>query len=97
MSFPPPVLGVMKAYPTKVYHDGPAAHEDLTIGEHLDTLRVTEESRPEAQCYLNPKGENCWFSDAEVESFIARHGADHPAEYFAAHQVDWLITFFNHA
>jgi hypothetical protein len=85
----------MKAFPTKLYHDGPAAHEDLTIAEHLEALRSTEEDRPGAQAFLNIHGETCWFDDSEVADFIARYGAEHPAEYLATRGEDWLTTFFN--
>lgn len=75
--------------------NGPAPHEDLTIGELLDSMRANGEQRPGEQCFVNEKHEKCCFPDREVKRFIAEYGAEHPSTYLRVHGVDWQEDFFN--
>lgn len=74
---------------------GPAAHEDLTIAEELETMRVQDESRPGEQCFLNENGEKRWVSESEVNRFLRRLGAMHPAVYLATHGFRWEQNLFS--
>jgi hypothetical protein len=76
--------------------NGPAPHEDLTIGELLESMRVKGEQRPGEQCFINEKHEHCWFPDSEVDRFIAEYGAEHPSTYRQRHGGDWRDDFFQH-
>lgn len=74
---------------------GPSPHEDLTISEHLETMRVRDENRPGEQCFLNEQGEKRWVADSEVTRFLRRVGAEHPAEYLTSQGTTWQQRFFS--
>jgi hypothetical protein len=74
--------------------DGPAPHEDLTIAEQLETMRVTDESRPGELCFSDTKGRTRWLSENHVNRFINDHGAEFPSNYLLAHGTDWHDIFF---
>jgi hypothetical protein len=74
--------------------DPPAAHEDLTIAETLETMRVNAEHRPGEHCFLNEDGQERWIHDAEFGDFVGRYGAEHPSNYLAKYGVDWKQIFF---
>ena len=75
--------------------DAPAPHEDLTIAEHLEMMRVNGEQRPGEQCFLNERGEKRWVADSEVKRFVRRVGALHPSDYEVANGSDWTLNFFS--
>jgi hypothetical protein len=77
--------------------DGPAAHEDLTIAEQLELMRVPGEHRPGEQCLLDSKGEHRWVAESDVMRFIVNHGAEHSSDYLATHGADWEEIFFSAA
>ena len=74
---------------------GPAPHEDLTIGEILETMRVPSRDRPGEQCFLTEKGEHHWIPDDQVASFTAASGALHPSDYQVANGISWELRFFS--
>lgn len=74
---------------------GPAAHEDLTIAEHIQTMRVSDEHRPGEECFLNGHGEKSWVAAEEVRRFIRRVGAQHPSDYLATYGERWEKDFFS--
>ncbi|MES2920923.1 MAG: hypothetical protein V4819_05230 [Verrucomicrobiota bacterium] len=74
---------------------GPAAHEDLTIAEQLQIMRVPGEHRPGEQCFRNCHGEHLWVGENEVQRFVAVHGADHSSDYLNSHGADWQEDFFS--
>jgi len=76
-------------------HNGPAAHEDLTIKEHLEQLRIEDEHRPGAQSYLDGHGKVCWIPESDADRFISEHGSEHPAEFLREHGLEWQEAFFN--
>ncbi|MEO5912886.1 MAG: hypothetical protein ABIS50_01550 [Luteolibacter sp.] len=73
----------------------PSAHEDLTIAEILETMRVNDEHRPGEQCFLGERDQRRWISDTELLEFVKDHGAEHPSNYLEAHGIDWKENFFN--
>ena len=75
-------------------HDGPGPHEDLTIGEHIETMLRRSEHRPGQQCFVNEHGEKRWVAESEVTHFIRKYGAEHPSNYALIHGSDWLEDFF---
>lgn len=74
---------------------GPAAYEDLTIAEHIQSMRVSGEHRPGEECFLDSHGDKHWVAAGEVQHFIRDAGAQHPSDYQAAHGGDWEKTFFS--
>lgn len=72
----------------------PAAHEDLTIGETLETMRVAAEHRPGECLFVGEKGQQRWISTAELGDFTGRFGSIHPTNYLATHGIDWKDNFF---
>jgi len=84
----------MENFPTDTLHDGPAAHEDLTIAEQLEIMRITEECAPGVDCFLSPDGKITCFPEDEVRNFIAEHGAEHSSNYLKLHDTDWQEDFF---
>ena len=92
MSFPLPATLETDTLTSGV---GPAAHEDLTIAEQLETMRVADEHRPGELCYLNPEGENCWLEESDVKHFLAKHGAEHSSAFLSAHGADWQNQLFH--
>ncbi len=93
----PQALQEKDTAPTRNPGDGPAPHEDLTIAEQLETLRVSGEHRPGEQCFRDPAGVTCWISEHEVKSFLASHGATHSSDYAEAHREDWQHIFFSNS
>ena len=91
MSIPPPRTADLLNPPTGA---GPQAHEDLTIAEHLESIRIRDEHRPGELCFSAPDGEHRWFPESEVKNFIASHGADHPSGFLTSQGTDWQHTFF---
>jgi hypothetical protein len=75
--------------------DGPSAHEDLTISEQIELMRVPGEHRPGEQCLLDANGGQHWIAESEVKRFITNHGADHSSDYLAAHGVAWEKILFS--
>lgn len=84
----------MDNFPTDTLHDGPTAHEDLTIAEQLDFMRITEKCGPGVECFLAPDGKTTCFQEDEVQRFIAEHGAEHSSNYLRLHATDWQEDFF---
>jgi hypothetical protein len=74
---------------------GPAAHEDLTIAEHIQTMRVSDEHRPGEECFLNSHGEKHWVTADDARRFIRRVGAQHPSDYLATYGESWEKDFFS--
>ncbi|MES2920725.1 MAG: hypothetical protein V4819_04230 [Verrucomicrobiota bacterium] len=74
--------------------DGPAPHEDLTIGELLETMRACGEHRTGEHCFVNEKGDARWFDDADVLRFVTEYGSEHPSTYHRLQGVDWQNDFF---
>jgi hypothetical protein len=74
---------------------GPVAHEDLTIAEQLETMRVRDEHRPGEVCFLGEDGRKRWVAESEVARFIRRLGATHPSDYLAAHGTPWQNDLFS--
>lgn len=74
---------------------GPSAHEDLTIAEEIETMRVAGEHRPGEECFLDSHGEKHWVSTAQVQRFVRRFGAEHSSNYLTAHGTSWEADFFN--
>jgi hypothetical protein len=85
----------MDNFPTDTLHDGPRAHEDLTIKEQLEFMRVTSETRPGVEGFINDEGEACWIAESEVRRFITEHGAEHSSNYLLIHGVNWQEDFFH--
>ncbi|MEO7100417.1 MAG: hypothetical protein ABI162_13730 [Luteolibacter sp.] len=94
MSFPTPFPDNYHHHTTMI-HDGPAPHEDLTIAEHLETMRLQNENRPGEQCFRNENGEKRWIPDSELERFLHESGAIHPSDYFSMNGRDWREIFFS--
>lgn len=97
MSLSPPAPGELANARITHSGDGPAAHEDLTIAEQLELMRVPGEHRSGEQCLLGSKGERRWIAESEVKRFIVKHGAEHSSDYLAAHGADWEEIFFSPA
>jgi len=76
---------------------GPSAHEDLTIAEHIESMRVAGEHRPGEECFLDSHGNNHWIATAEVGNFIRKFGALHPSNFEAEHGRNWEEDFFNNS
>ncbi|MES2437987.1 MAG: hypothetical protein V4584_02915 [Verrucomicrobiota bacterium] len=74
---------------------GPEPHEDLTIGEHIETMRVRDEHRPGQWCFLNEHGEKRWIAESEVQRFVRKNGAEHPSNYLSIKGYEWQRVFFN--
>lgn len=75
--------------------NGPAAHEDLTIAQHLDTMSAPDQHRPGERCYFNGNGERRWVAVSEVARFLRKHGAKHPSDFEAQFHADWQSNFFS--
>ena len=75
-------------------HDGPHPHEDLTIAEQIETMRLSDEHRPGEQCFLTEHGERRWVSESDVEHFIRTYGALHPSNFLVTQGGDWREDFF---
>jgi hypothetical protein len=93
MSFPKPFLHETR-YDTAGPGSGPAPHEDLTIAEQLQTMRLESADCPGESCFLNSRGKKCWIANGVVERFIRRLGALHASDYLAAHGAAWQSNFF---
>lgn len=76
---------------------GPSAHEDLTIAEHIENMRVSGEHRPGEECFLDSHGDNHWIATTEVRDFIRKFGAIHPSNFSAEHGRSWEEDFFHHS
>ena len=74
---------------------GPAAHEDLTIAEQIENMRVTGEHRPGEECFLDSHGEKHWVPTEDIRGFIRSFGAEHPSNYLAKHGISWEADFFS--
>lgn len=74
---------------------GPSAHEDLTIAEQIESMRVAGEHRPGEECFMDSHGENHWIAVVEIQSFIRKFGAEHPSNYLAEHGASWETDFFS--
>lgn len=85
-----------KVFPPEPADDGPAAHEDLTIVEHLESMYVAEENRPGEFCFRDGKGRKLWIPETDVNRFVTDCGSEHPANYLTEHGVDWKEAFFRH-
>lgn len=77
-------------------HGQPEATEDLTIAEHLETMRVREEHRPNEECYRLENGGLAWVAESNVRRFLQEHGGDHPGDYQSATGKSWQETLFGH-
>lgn len=88
MPNPPP------AYPDIATGEGPQAHEDLTIAEHLGSMRSESEHRPGEQCFLVPDGARHWVEDSVLERFLAENGSVHPSAFLNSHGSDWHMVLF---
>lgn len=73
---------------------GPAAHEDLTIAEQLEIMRIPDEDRPGEPCFLTACGEKRRAGEREVEHFIHRHGAEFSSNYLLIHGSGWEDDLF---
>ena|SRR6478609_2432088 len=82
-------------FPADPSASGPAPHEDLTIGELLDSMRAVGEQRPGEQCFINENHEKCWFPDDRVDHFMAAYGSEHPSTYRRLLGADWKEHFFH--
>lgn len=75
--------------------DGPSAHEDLTIAEILENVHAEAgANHPGKNGYRREKGKVEWIEKAAAETFILKHGADHPSDYKEKHGQDWEDDFF---
>lgn len=74
---------------------GLAAHEDLTIAQHLDTMSAPDQHRPGERCYFNENGERRWVAVSEIARFLRKHGAKHPSDFEAQFRADWKSNFFS--
>ena len=72
----------------------PAAHEDLTIAELLETMRATDEHRPGEALFVGENGKQRWITLPEFGDFIGRFGSSHPSNYLANQGIDWKENFF---
>ncbi len=93
MSFPNPAshtAEIASAFPSK----GPEAHEDLTIAEHIQSMRLGSSDCPGESCFINQAGKKCWITDGVVERFIRKSGAMHPSDYQAKNGEEWQSSFF---
>ena len=82
------------AFPKIAPGKGPEAHEDLTIAEHLESMRIDGEHRPGEQCFRGPHGAHCWVEDAVLKSFLAESGAVHPSDFLTSHGTEWDTVLF---
>lgn len=73
---------------------GPPPHEDLTIAEQIESMRVEAADCPGESCFLDTRGKKCWITNGVVERFVRKQGAIHPSDYRAANGVDWQSLFF---
>lgn len=80
--------------PQETSSNPPAAHEDLTIAESLETMRVADEHRPGECLFVGSNGRQRWISTAELGDFVGRFGSTHPSNYLATHGIDWEDNFF---
>ncbi|RYD46623.1 MAG: hypothetical protein EOP85_07075 [Verrucomicrobiaceae bacterium] len=78
-------------------HEGPDPHEDLTIAEHLETMRKCDEHRPGEVCFHAESGEQHWVEEDQLARFIREFGALHPSNYLAEHGTRWEDDLFNNA
>ncbi len=74
---------------------GPAAHEDLTIAEILETMRVPAQDLTGELCFRDGNGMHHWVSHARASSFLAASGALHPSAYLASTGFPWELQFFS--
>jgi hypothetical protein len=95
MPYPPPTHGGAERSTPMSTSAGPSAHEDLTIAEQLETMRVSGEHRVGEECFLSSDGTRRWVASTEVQRFIRRLGAQHSSDYFASHQISWENDFFS--
>jgi hypothetical protein len=72
----------------------PAAHEDLTIAETLETMRVSGDHRPGDECFRDETGAIHWVSKTRLHQFLKDHGAEHPSNYRSANGVPWTDCLF---
>lgn len=73
---------------------GPAAHEDLTIAEQLEIMRIPDEDRPGQPCFLTASGEKRRAAELQLEHFIHLHGADFSSNYRLLHGSEWEDDLF---
>lgn len=85
---------IMQNSPSIAASEGPQANEDLTISDHLDTMRSDGEHRPGEQCFLSPDGDNHWVEDGFLKQFLAEYGSVHPSDFLSAHGNDWHSVLF---
>lgn len=75
--------------------EGPAPHEDLTIAEHLETMRQCDEHRPGEKCFVTGNHETLWVDEDQLTRFIREFGAEHPSDYFSQHGTQWQDDLFH--
>jgi hypothetical protein len=80
--------------PTEVPNSGPEAHEDLTIAEQIETMRLESADCPGESCFMNSRGKKCWIANGVVERFVRKLGSIHPSDYRAVNGVEWQSLFF---
>ncbi len=95
MSYPPPTHGGAEYQAPEFPSAGPAAHEDLTIAEQLETMRVSGVQRVGEECFLSSDGTPRWVASTEVQRFIRRLGSQHPSHYFNSHHMSWENDLFS--
>ena len=87
MSYPPPTYRGAEYQAPEFLSAGPSAHEDLTIAELPEIMRISEKRRADEECFLSSDGTKRWVTRAEVQRFIRRLGKQHPSNYFSRHQM----------
>lgn len=80
--------------PTRIPPQGPSAHEDLTIAEHLSNMLAGDEHRPNEQGCVDEHGKVAWLSENRIEQFVREFGALHPSDYQNRHGRPWQADFF---
>ena len=83
--------------PSQIPSQGPSAHEDLTIAEHIANMLAGDEHRPNEQGCVDEDGRLAWLPEEGVEEFVRNHGALHPSDYLARHGRPWQADFFGEA
>lgn len=74
---------------------GPAPHEDHTIADHVEAMRIQDDWRPGKACFTRDTGERVWLDETHVEEFLRQAGALHPNDYESQFGRDWTLDFLN--
>jgi hypothetical protein len=75
-------------------NEGPAAHEDLTIGEQIALLATVERNGDGLLTFNDTKGAAWDLPEEHVESFLEEHGHLHSSDYREEHGRRWEEDFF---